>query len=316
MREKKYIYINGRITSEDEARVSPSERGFLLGDGLFETIMAREGRPLFLEAHLKRLRSGLKALGFEADTLQVLFKDIEEEIISRLLNKNELAEKEARVRITISRGCAEGGLAPASDCKPTVIISAAPVDTKLIARKANLGIPAITIKGLRPAMPGVKSINFMPNIIGAGMAKKAGAGEAFFLAEDNKTLLEGTSSNIFILREGELLTPPAAREPGGPGALPGVVRQVVLEVAKERKIPAKEKWFTIDELLTAEEAFITNSISGVVPIVEVDSEPIAEGRPGKITRKMQEDYKKKTSCFLLEKRKFAKKTNGGIKLLH
>lgn len=295
--------MNGVIVPEEEARLSTFDRGFLLGDGLFETIMVREGVPLFLQAHLTRLRCGLNALGFEAAPLEGLFKDIAGDVISRLIEKNEVATKDARVRITISRGSAGSGLAPLPDSLPTVIISAAPVDTELIAGKVSLGISAITLRGIRPAMPMVKTINFMPNIIGAGMAKRAGTGEGFFLAEDNKTILEGTSSNIFIVRDGGLLTTPVAKELCGRGVLPGVVRQIILEIAGELMMRAEESWFTREELLTSEELFITNSIGGVVPVIKVDSKPIGSGTAGDITRRMQEGYKDKTSHFLLEKRK-------------
>ncbi len=298
-----YVYSNGVILPLTEACISPYDRGFLLGDGIFETIMACNGSLLFLNAHLSRLKKGLQDLDFRTASLQEFFEDINGDLISRLIKKNKLQETSARVRITISRGTFAGGLAPPADSKPTVIICAAPIDTKFIAEKNKKGISAITIGGIRPALPGVKSLNFMANIMGANMANKAGAGEGFFIAEDKKTVLEGTSSNIFILRAGVLQSTPAAAEPGGPGALAGVVRDIVLQMAAEAGLAAEEKWFTINDLLKAEEVFITNSISGIVPVIEVDSKPIADRKKGSITEKLQKNYEKKTSYFLLEKRK-------------
>jgi len=301
---KSYVYINGVIAPEEDARVSPSDRGFLLGDGLFETVMAVEGVPLFLDAHIKRLKKGLKALFFEPASMQGLFRDIEDGVIARLLEAKGLSGEKARVRITISRGIGSGGLAPLSATPPTIIISASPVDMEKISRRQDLGIRAIIIKGFRPALPGVKSLNFMPNIIGARMAVEKKAGEGFFLAEDNRTVLEGTSSNIFIVTKGGLLTTPAAIETGGPGVLPGVVRQVVLGLAVETEIPAEQSWFTTEDLQTAAEVFITNSISGVVPVTEIDSRPVAEGKPGRVTRLLQKEYEKKiSSTFPLSFRK-------------
>lgn len=300
---RQYFYINGVILPEQEASLSPSDRGLLLGDGLFETIMASEGRPLFLEAHLKRLNKGLEALLFKTAPLEGLFKDIREGIIEKLIEANELSDVKAKVRITISRGTSSGGLAPLPAPSPTVIISATPVDMKKINLKVRLGIKAITIKDFRPALPGVKTLNFMPNILGAAMAKKAGAEEGFFLGEDNRTVLEGTSSNVFIVREGRLMTTPPAAKIGGPGVLPGVVRQIILELAKEAEIPAKEGWFTIDQLKTAEEVFITNSISGVVPVTSVNGTKIGEGKTGLITDLMQKRYEEKIRSYLKKRRK-------------
>jgi len=295
---KNYFYINGVIAPEFEASISPADRGFLLGDGLFETILAIEGVPLFLEAHLTRLKKGLKALLFESSSMKGLFKDISEGIIPKLIEANMLSGQKARVRITISRGMGGGGLAPSKEARPTTVISADPVDINKIERKARQGICAITLIGIRPALPGVKSLNFMANILGASQAKKAGAKEGFFIAADNETVLEGTSSNVFIYTGDRLLTTPAATEPGGPGVLPGVIRQVVMEFAKEAKIPVEESWFAMEELKSADEVFITNSISGIVPVTAVDSASIGKGTIGPVTKKIQKDYR-----FLLEKRK-------------
>ncbi len=294
---KNYFYINGNIVPDKDAYISPSDRGFLLGDGLFETILAVEGVPLFLESHLTRLKKGLTAILFEPSSTQRLFKDIKDGVITRLIKKNGLSKKQARIRITISRGTGSGGLAPSSDASPTVIISTSPVDIKKIERKVTLGIAAITIKGLRPALPGVKSLNFMPNILGAARAKNAGAEEGFFLAPDTRTVLEGTSSNIFIFTEGRLLSTPAATEIEGPGVLAGVVRQFVLEQAKKMKVLTKECWFTVADIMAAEEVFITNSISGVVPVIRVDSRGIGDGKIGEITKGFQKEYNKKISAF-------------------
>ncbi len=290
---KNHVYLNGRIVSEKETRLSPLDRGLTLGDGIFETVLARKGRPVFLDNHMGRLCAGLKALGFEKEKLENFFADIEGGIITELLGENKLDESTARVRITITRGLAEGGLSAIRDADPTTIITTAPVDMEKIREKREQGITAITIKGIRPALPGVKTTNFMPNIIAAVMARGRGAGEAFFLGTDNKTVLEGTTSNVFIVSGGRLFTPPAATRPAGPGALAGVVRQTILELAKESKINAMEDWFTVDELYHAGEAFITNSISGLVPVVKTDDCKIENGRPGKTTRTLQKKYEEK-----------------------
>ncbi len=293
-----YVYINGEILPEEEARISPADRGFLLGDGLFETILARKSRPLFLKEHLMRLRWGLKNLAFEAPPLASLFSDIKKGLISRLIKKNRLEDKDTRIRITISRGPGSGGLSPSPPCRPTVIISAAPVDHEKIGRKVTEGISAITLKGLRPALPAIKTLNFMANILGASVAKKAGAEEGFFTAPDNNTILEGTSSNVFIVTSTGLKTTPQALKIGEDGVLPGVVRKVVLELALEKKIPAQKTWFTTTDLMAAKEVFITNSISGVVPVIRVDSKAIGDGSVGSLTREMQKGYEKKISAFL------------------
>ncbi len=290
---KKYVYMKGNIIAEEAAPVSPLDRGLTLGDGIFETVLARNGSPVFLESHLARLRSGLTVLGFELRKLSAFFTDIQAGAITKLMEKNGLAETTARVRITITRGETAGGISAITDATPTTLITAAPVDLEKIRVKTENGISAVTVKDIRPALPGVKTTNFMPNILAACRARERGAGEAFFLGADNRTILEGTTSNIFIVKDGRLLTTPAAQKPQGPGALAGVVRQNIMDLAKKNNLATIEGWFTTYDLYNAEEVFITNSISGLVPVIKVDAAEINNKKPGEITRLLQGKYREK-----------------------
>ncbi len=292
---KKYVYMNGNMMAEEAARINPLDRGLTLGDGIFETVLARDGSPVFLESHMARLRSGLRALGFEMKKLSAFFKDIGGGVITKLLTENGLAETTVRVRITITRGETAGGLSAITGGAPTTLITAAPVDLEKIRVKTEKGISAITVRDIRPALPGVKTTNFMPNILAACCAREAGAGEAFFLGPDNRTVLEGTTSNVFIVKDRQLVTTPAAQKPQGPGALAGVVRQNILDLAEKNNLTAIEDWFTTDDLCNADEVFITNSISGLVPVIKTDAAEISDKKPGEITRLLQKKYREKLS---------------------
>ncbi len=290
---KKYVYIDGRICEEKEAALSPLDRGITLGDGIFETILLLKGRPVFLGLHLERLFSGLRALNFEVSRLGAFFDEVGKGLVTDLAKKNGLEDTLARLRITITRGTIQGGLSAVREAAPTRLITVAPIDIERIETKKRRGIKAITVDGLRPALPGVKTTNFMPNILAACRARDRGAQEAFFLGPDNKTVLEGTTSNLFIVKKDRLITTPAAEKPEGPGVLAGVVRQTILELTERQKIPAEENWFSTDDLYEADEAFITNSISGVVPVVKTDDCKIGDGRPGETTRTLQKKYEEK-----------------------
>jgi D-amino acid aminotransferase len=281
------------MTTEETARISPLDRGLTLGDGIFETVLAQNGSPVFLESHMARLRSGLTALGFEIKKLSALFDKIQGGAITRLIEKNGLAKTTARVRITITRGATKGGLSAVTGSAPTTLITAAPVDLEKIREKTENGIRAVTVKDIRPALPGVKTTNFMPNILAACRARESGAGEAFFLGADNRTVLEGTTSNVFIVKDRQLVTTPAAQKPQGPGALAGVVRQKIIDLAKKNNLAVREDWFTTDDLYHADEVFITNSISGLVPVIKADAATINNNKPGEITRLLQKKYREK-----------------------
>lgn len=281
---KGYVYLNGSIVSADKARVSVFDRGLNYGDGLFETIRARNGRPQFLGEHIRRLKAGLKFLGLE-NAIKALEEDIAEGAIERLLGKNGFSKKEANVKIVVTRGIDTGAHAPPKAPTPTVIIMVRPIDTALVSKLVTEGVKATSIKGFRPAFAGIKSLNYLPNVLGKSIALNAGAFEGIFV-DNSGHILEGTSSNIFIVKGGVIKTPLLGKDPSF-GVLPGITREIVLKIARKKGLKAVETGIKHKELMGSDEAFLTNSIIGVAPIVEVDGKAIGRGKAPHITRLLQ-----------------------------
>ncbi|MEE9615173.1 MAG: aminotransferase class IV [Thermodesulfobacteriota bacterium] len=289
--EKEKLYLNGRFVAPEKAMVSVFDRGFTYGDALFETMKAYNGRVFLLEEHLERLKAGAKTVNIPTDALSGI-----EGKLNELLTLNGLTGRDASVRITLSRGVDYGGYAlPERTAAaplpppPTVLMTAKEVDTGLVALYREKGISAVSLRGRGPAVRGVKSTNFLPNILGKAEAHKRGAVEGIFTEEDG-TLIEGTAANIFIVADGTIKTPPL-----GTGCLPGITRAAVIRLAEEGSVPVVEAPVSLDELRQSDEAFLTSSILEVVPLVEVDGGKIGNGRPGGITRAIQEAYGKKAS---------------------
>lgn len=283
MKTSKTVYINGAIVPEKRARISIFDRGFLYGDGVFETLKYSNGQTAFMDEHAERLLKNLALIGIPAKGVKKLIADIKDKIIDRLIEKNGLAGKNAYVRITVTRGLDIGGLLPSPGISPTCVIAVKAIDDRFIRRIQKNGVKAVTVSGLTRALPSIKSLNFLPNVLGKMEARRRGAHEGIFTGK-NGHVTEGTSTNLFIVKENRLLTPPASNAIGMDGALPGVMRQAVIKMAKTLGIPFKEKTIKKKDLLTCDEAFLTNSIIEAVPLIKVDGRVIGSGRPGDITR--------------------------------
>lgn len=283
----KKVYLNGRIVAASKATVSVFDRGLCYGDGLFETIRAFRGTPEFLCDHLERLESGASAIGLPLKPVKALFKDIREGALERLLKANGLAHGTASIKITITRGESERGVLPPRRSTPTVIMAVWPVDEKVISRRRRLGVRAVMIEGYRPQIPGVKTLNYLPNVLASIEAKKRGALEGIFKGPDN-SLLEGTATNLFVVAQGVLMTPPVNENPLLPGVLPGVMRKAVMGLAGRLGIRVMAVRLTEDDLTGCDEAFLTNSIAGVMPLISVDSTDLSGGRPGPMTLRLQD----------------------------
>ncbi|MBI5491631.1 MAG: aminotransferase class IV [Deltaproteobacteria bacterium] len=278
------VYLNGRIVPETRASVSVFDRGFNYGDGVFETLLVKGGRPVYLKEHLKRLKEGIKILGIPAAGVKGLMRDIKDGAIAALAGKNGL-KGDANVKIIVTRGVGPGGHAPKKDAVPTIVMIARPIDENALSISREKGIRAVTVNGLMPSLPGIKSLNYLPNIIGKDIALRSGADEAIFMDKDG-IISEGTSSNIFIVKNSVILTPALGKGPSE-GPLPGVVREAVIRLAKKRGLKVKETTVHKKDLYGCDEAFLTNSIIGAVPLIEIDKRPVKDGRPGPLTRAVQ-----------------------------
>jgi len=281
------IYLNGQLIPCSKAKLSPFDHGFLYGYGLFETMRAYNGHIFRLDSHLTRLRCSAESIGL---THSILTTDEGKQSLKAAcmatLEANNL--KDARIRLTVSAG--EGDMTPdPSTCSsPTVLVTAQNL-VPLPSEKYETGFKA-AISFLRrnsqSPLSRLKSTCYMENILARVAARAAGYDEAIFLNEQGY-LAEGSTTNVFLVYHGELITPCFES-----GVLPGITRDTVLEIARTLHIKATERWVELNELVEAEEAFLTNSILELMPVVSIEGRSIGSGKPGKLTRDLLFAYRK------------------------
>ncbi len=284
-----WIYLNDRFVPKEEAVVSVFDHGFLYGDGVYETLRAYRGRVLHLAEHLARLERSAFRLQLHLPVGRERLADLLRESLAR----NQL--QDAYLRITVSRGAGEIGLDPALCKAPTLVIIAKPFQPypESIYTEGVSVIVARTRRNLPEALPPqVKSLNFLNNILAKMEAKAAGVHEALML-NHREELTEGTTSNVFVVRDGRLRTPAVAC-----GILDGITRGRVLQLASELGIPSEEGRLTVEDLMRAEECFLTNTTQEVLPVTRVGDRLIGDGRPGGITRRLQASFRAGLDRFL------------------
>lgn len=271
-----YISLNGNIIKKEEALISPYDHGFLYGIGLFETIRVYHRHPFLFYDHIDRLNEGLKMIGIQLNkTKEEWFKDIQELLISNKMN-------DAYVRINVSGGVHELGLNADDYTNPTVIIfvkslpSSSPDEKEGIILKTARNSPE-TIKRL-------KSHHFLNNMLAKREIGNDIKKEGIFLNEQGM-LAEGIVSNIFWAKDGIVYTPSVET-----GILNGITRQFVIELLKKRKLCIRKGSFEPSHLLSADEAFMTNSIQEIVPFASVENINFP-GNNGEITQILLNDYK-------------------------
>jgi len=281
------VYLNSRLVPQSEAKLSPFDHGFLYGYGLFETMRTYNGHIFRLDSHLSRLRRSAESIGLTHSTLTTdEGKQRLKAACMATLEANQL--KNARMRLTISAGEGDVTPDPKSCSNPTILITARNL-APLPPEKYETGFKA-TVSFLRrnsqSPLSRLKSTCYMENVLARTAARASGYDEAIFLNEKGH-VAEGSTTNIFLVTNGELVTPSLES-----GVLPGITREAVLEIAGTSDIRATERPVTLEELVEAEEAFVTNSILELVPLVSIDEKPIGTGKPGKLTSDLLADYRK------------------------
>ena len=267
-----WAYQDGAFVPASEAKVGADDAGLLHGRGVFETFRAGRGRVYLLERHWSRLRAGAAVLGID---VPVSLAELEAAV-------RELSERcrldDARVRVTLTAG-APGG-------RPSLLVQARPASDypeELYQR----GLAAVIARARRnelSPLSRVKTLSCLDNVLAREEARRAGADEALFL-NTRGLLAEGSATNVFLVREGELLTPPVED-----GALPGVTRGALLDLAGGAGLAARDVSLTLEELHGAGEALLTNAVLGVAPLAQVDGRPVADGKPGPNARRLRELY--------------------------
>ena len=271
------VWVNGERQPSDGLHVSASDRGLTLADGVFETMRAESGAVFRLDRHLARLMSALAALEIPARP------ELREWL---LWMRAGSGVADVSVRLTVTRGPGAGGVAPSLDARPTVIVAINPLPM-FPAAIYDVGLTAHVASGRRnerAMTAGLKTLGYTDAVAAWLEAHRAGADEAIFLDTESHCS-EATSSNVFIWTGSILLTPPISC-----GALPGITREAVLELATSLGVPNEERTFGLADLVDAEEAFLTSSLRGVAPLVRVDAHPIGRGTPGALTRKLAAAY--------------------------
>jgi len=278
------VYINGEFVPINEAKVSVFDHGFLYGDGVFEGIRAYNGRVFKLKEHIDRLYDSAKAIALEIPISKEEFM----EIILETLRRNKL--RDAYIRPIVTRGVGDLGLDPRKCGKPTIIVIAQPWE-KLYGDLYEKGIKAVTVAVRRNAIdslpPNIKSMNYLNNILAKIEANAKGGDEAIFL-DHNGYVSEGSGDNIFIVKNGMVITPPTINN------LKGITREVVIELIHKLEIPFKEANISLYDLYTADEVFVTGTAAEICPIVWIDGRVIGDGKPGKITKLLMEEFRKLT----------------------
>src|SRR5438874_13216739 len=271
------IYIDGKFFSEADAKVSVFDHGLLYGDGIFEGIRFYNGRVFRLEEHLERLWDSARSICLEIPLSRAEMT----EALLETIRRNDL--REGYIRQIVTRGVGNLGLNPVQCKQPSVIIIATTIS--LYPREVcEKGLTVVTCATRRTGSaalnPAVKSLNYLNNVMARIEANLAGADEALML-NDAGNVAECTADNVFIIKNGHIFTPPISA-----GALRGITRAVVFEIAAELGLKISEIDITRHDVFVADECFLTGTAAEVIPVRMADGRPIGNGKPGPISARM------------------------------
>lgn len=261
------VWLDGNIIDAGGARIDPADRGFTLADGLFEILRVRSGKVLRLPAHLARLHAGAGALGIPIPCSD---RDIGEALAATLAANGV---SDGMLRLTLTRGPAIYGLASPPDPRPTLLIF--PLPTRIEPPPARAIIATVTRRNEFSPTARFKTLNYLDNLLARREADQKGADEALLLNSHGR-LVESTAANLFLVIDGDVLTPPVSE-----GALPGVMRAEVID-----RLGAATAQLNPADLTSASEAFLTNA-GGIRSLVMVDRKPIGNGREGPVTTRLK-----------------------------
>jgi len=275
------VFFNGQIMRMNEVNISFEDRGYQFGDGIYEVIRVYDGKPFTLKEHLDRLERSGREILLE---LKDMRKDIEESILT-LIEKNNI--RTGNVYIQITRGVAPRNHDfPDGDTKLQVIAYTNEVERPI--QKQKTGITATLKEDIRWLRCDIKSLNLLGNVLAKQEAKMKGFQEA--IQHRNGTVTEGSATNVFIVKNEQLFTHPLSNL-----ILPGITRELIIKLSKQIGLPVIQEPFTVDQLLDADEIFISSTTNEVMPVIKVDDKIIGNGTPGKITKKLQDQYEKLVS---------------------
>jgi D-alanine transaminase len=273
---KRVVYVNGNYLGENEAKISVFDRGFLFADAIYEVTSVLEGKLIDFESHIKRLDRSLEELGLfcpiSTDELLLVHRE--------LIQRNQLTE--GSVYMQISRGVADRDFVYSLEVAPTLVLFTQ-AKSLLDSTQAKSGIKVISVEDKRWGRRDIKTVQLLYPSMCKMMAIKAGADDAW-LVQDG-TVTEGTSNNAYIVKNRKIITRSLGNE-----ILHGITRAAVLRYARSVQMEVEERAFTIDEVISADEAFITSATSFVTPVVEMDGQSLGGGAPGPVAVRLREIY--------------------------
>jgi len=282
---ERLIYIDGRFYPASEAKVSVYDHGLLYGDGVFEGIRVYDGLVFKLKEHIDRMYDSAKVIKLDIP----MSKEEMVKAVVEALKVNKI--RDGYVRIVVTRGVGDLGLDPRKCPRPTVIIIADAIqiyDTGAKEKGLTAIISSIRRDSVDATSHEAKTLNYLNSILAKIEANNAGVDEAIML-DHRGFVSEGTGDNIFIVKDGVVYTPPRTA-----GILPGITRACVIQLCKELGVRVVEKDITVVELYTADEVFVTGTAAEVMPITVINGRPIGDGRPGPITRRLMDEFRRLT----------------------
>ncbi len=272
------VYFDGRFIAKDVVRVSPDDRGFLLGDGIYEVAAAYEGAFVALDKHIDRLHRSLVEARIDDSVAEPM-----ETVFQELLERNGFAERgKAMIYLQVTRGAAPRTHAfPKGKVRPTVYAYAAPLPNM---GDLPAGVSAITRPDLRWSRCDIKTISLIANCMANQEAKELGAFEAILVRDG--IALEGTHTSFFAVVDGVVRTAPLSNL-----VLPGITREIVIEACRRDGLDIVEEAIPVDLLPAADELFITGTTTEVVPVISLDGRHVGDGSPGPITQRIADLYR-------------------------
>lgn len=270
------VYLNGEYLPLNEAKVSVLDRGFIFGDGVYEVIPAYGAKALRFEHHMQRLQDSLDAVRITNPLSNAEWQEIIDKLIAATDSQDQY------IYLHITRGVASRDHQFPDDAQPTVFVMSSvlhPVDQKLLAT----GISAVTLDDIRWQYCNIKAIALLPNILLRQQAVDNDAKEAILIRNGNMT--EGAASNVFIVTNGMIKTPPKDNQ-----LLPGITRDLIVELAHSHNMPIEETMISETEFLSADEIWLSSSTKEILPVTQINGQQVGNGKPGTVWKDMFQKY--------------------------
>ncbi len=273
------VYLNGRILPVEDASISPYDRGFNFADGVYEVVRSYSGHLFYWDAHMERLKYSLREVNIPCDTVSEFGS-----IAKQLLDENGLRNAEATIYIQITRGAApRSHRYDNSKMDATVLIACSGFTPH--TREQEDGVAVILEPDQRWSRCDIKSIGLLPNILALQKATDMGYAEALLVRDGS--VLEGSHSNFFAVSGSTVMTPPLSHY-----ILPGITRNIIIDLCRSRGIALKELPISEKDIYKADELMITGTTTEITPVVRVNDHLLSGGRPGEITRRLQQEYER------------------------